>query len=161
MAYYTWSPPFRNHFKISVHIRHTSRIYNGNNNGVGIVIKDHTGRLIRGLSGTIRGLSTMVTQLWALHIGLNQARLANYEIVTLETENFNHFFEVTRNDNRGDTACFWIVEQIKKLLDCYPEWENRIKFIVEPSNRAAHYLAAVGLKNWDSMHYFLEPFGRL
>lgn len=103
----------------------------------------------------------MATQLWARHIGLNQVRLANCEIVTLQTDNFNPFFEVTRKDNRGDRACLWIIEQIKKLLGCYPEWENRIKYVAKSSNRAAHYLEAVGLNNWNTMHYFLEPFGCL
>lgn len=41
----------------------------------------------------------------------------NCEFVTFETNNFNPYFEVNRKDGRGDEACLWIVEQIKKLLD--------------------------------------------
>lgn len=161
MAFYTWTTPSRGQFKVNVHVIHTSRQFNGNTNGVGIVIRDHRGRMIRALIGTMRGLSTLATQLWAIHMGLNQARLANCEIVSLEMDNFNPFFEVNRLDGRGDRTCLWIVEQIKKLLGYNPEWENVVKYVSESSNRAARYLAAVGLNNWETMHYTLEPFGRL
>lgn len=62
MAYYSWKAPLRNQFKINVHVKHTSRQFNGNTNGVGI----------KGLTGMMRGLSTLETQLWAIHLGLNQ-----------------------------------------------------------------------------------------
>lgn len=87
--------------------------------------------------------------------------MSNCELVHLETDNFNPFFEVTRQDNRGDRTCLWIVEQIKKLLGYSPECDNNIHYVPNSSNRSAHYLAIVGLNNWTSMHYILEPFGRL
>lgn len=161
MAYYTWNAPIRGHYKVNVHVIHTSRQFNGNTNGIGIIIRDFRGRMVRGVTGTMRGLSSLATQLWALHLGLNQARLSNCEMLTLETDNFNPFFEVSRLDGRGDRTCLWIVEQIKKLLAYQPEWETNFKYVAESSNRSAHYLAAVGLNNWSSMHYVLEPFGRL
>lgn len=161
MAFYTWKAPLRGTYKINVHVIHTSRQYNGNNNGVGIIIRDHRGRMVKGLSGTMRGLSPLATQLWAIHLGLNHARLSNCELVHLETDNLNPYFEVTRLDGRGDRTCSWILEQIKKLLGYNSEWENIIKYVLESSNRTAHYLAAVGLNNWNTMHFFHEPFGRL
>lgn len=48
-----------------------------------------------------------------------------------------------------------------KLLVYHPEWENNFKYVADSSNRAAHYLAVVGLNNWSFMHYVLEPFGHL
>lgn len=161
MAYYTWEALSRGNYKVNVHIIHTSRQYNSNHFGIGIVIRDHHGRLIKGLTGSMRGLSPLATQLWALHMGLNHDRFSNCEIVTLETDNFNPYFEVTRKDGRGDRTCLWIVEQIKKLLAYNPEWENTFKYVAESSNRASHYLAAVGLNNWDTMHSVFVPFGRL
>lgn len=53
------------------------------------------------------------------------------------------------------------MEQIKKLLGYNPEWENKIKYVTDSDSRTAHYLAAVGLNNWDNMHVVFEPFGRL
>lgn len=161
MAFYTWSTPMRGAIKINVHILHTSRQYNGNNNGVGVIIRDHRGRMLKAYSGTMRGLSPMATQLWAIHLGLNQARLANCEFLSLETDNFNPYFEIIRKDGKGDRACFWIVEQIKKLLGFNPEWVNNIHFVAESANRSAHYLAAVGLNNWEAMHLVRKPCGRL
>lgn len=131
------------------------------NNGIGVIIRDHQGRMLKGFTGTIRGLSPMAIQLWSIHLGLNQARLANCDILTLETDNFNAYFEIVRKDGNGDMVCYWIVEQIKKLLGYNPEWENKIYFVAESANRSAHYLAAVGLNNWDAMHLVLKPFGRL
>lgn len=117
--------------------------------------------MVKALTGTMRGLSPLATQLWACHLGLNQARLCNCEIALLETDNFHPYFEVNRKDGRGDRTCLWIVEQIKKLLGCNPEWENIIQYVSDTSNRCAHYLAAVGLHNWTTMHFVHEPFGRL
>ncbi|KAK1361798.1 hypothetical protein POM88_046272 [Heracleum sosnowskyi] len=87
--------------------------------------------------------------------------LSKCELVSFETDNFNPFFEVTRLDGRGDRTCLWIVEQIKKLLGYNPEWENTIKYVTDSFNRSAHYLTAVGLNNWASMHFVFEPLGRL
>lgn len=161
MAYYTWRAPVRGQYKVNVHVLHTSRQFNENSNDIGIIIRDHRGRMVRGLTCTMKGIPTLATQLWAIHIGLNQARLSNCELVVLETDNFNSYFEIKRQDGRGDIACLWIVEQIKKLFGYNPEWENNIKYVAETVNRAAQYLAAVGLNNWDTIHYFSEPFGRL
>lgn len=105
MAYYTWKAPLRNQFKVNVHVVQTSRQFNGNTNGVGIVIRDHRGRMVKALTGTMKGLSPLATQLWALHMGLNHARLEGCELVLLETDNFNSYFEVTRKDGRGDRTC--------------------------------------------------------
>lgn len=161
MGFYTWKAPLRNQFKINVHVIHTSRPLNGNTNGVGIIIRDHRGRLVKALTGTMRGLSTLATQLWAIHLGLNQARLSNCEHILIKTDNFNPYFEVSRQDGRGDRTCLWIVEQVKKLLGYNPEWDNIIQYIPESSNRCVYYLAAVGLNNWTAMHLVHEPFGRL
>lgn len=161
MAYYTWQAPLRGQYKVNVHVLHTSRQFNGNNNGVGIIIRDHRGRMVKALIGTMRGLSPLATQLWALHMGLNQARLANCEVVMLETDNFNPYFEITRKDGRGDRTCSWIVEQINKLLSHNPEWANVVKYVADSANRVAHYLAVVGLNTWDAMYTTTVPFGRL
>lgn len=158
---YTWTPPLHEQYKVNVHIVTSSRQLNGNFNGIGIIIRDHRGRLVKAVSGTIKGLSNMATQLWAIHMGINQARLANCELLTVETDNYAPYHEVVRKDGRGDKNCLWIVEQIKKLLGYNPEWHNRFRIIPETSNRAANYLALVGLNNWTCMHLIFEPFGRL
>lgn len=147
MANYTWTPPLRGQFKVSVHTIQSSCQFNGNNIGIEIILRDHHGRLKKALTGTMRVLSPLATQLWALHLGLNHARLSNCEVVTLETNNFILYFEVIRKDGRGDNICLWIVEQIKKLLSHIPEWENVIHYILESSNRTAHNLSTVGLNN--------------
>lgn len=53
------------------------------------------------------------------------------------------------------------MKQIGTLLGYNPEWRNNIDYITESVNRAAHYLAALGLNNWKSMHSVYVPFGRL
>lgn len=95
---------------MNVRVLHIARQYNGNSNDIGIMIRDHRGRMVRGSTRTIRGLSTLATQLWAIHVGLNQDRLENCELVVLEKDNFNPYFEITHLDSRGDKACLWIVE---------------------------------------------------
>lgn len=107
MAYYTWKAPLRGQYKINVHVIHFARQYNGNSNGVGIIIRDHRGRLIKALTGSMRGISPLAVQLWVIHLGLNHARLSNYEIVLLETGNFNPFFEVTRQGGLSRSKNSW------------------------------------------------------
>ncbi|KAK1355907.1 hypothetical protein POM88_049163 [Heracleum sosnowskyi] len=45
---------------------------------------------------------SMATQLWALHMGLKHARNEQFELITLETDNHQVFYEVIRQDGRGD-----------------------------------------------------------
>lgn len=87
--------------------------------------------------------------------------MLNCEIVTLKTNNFKPYFEITWKDGSGDMTCLWIVELIKKLLGHNLEWENAVHYIVESFTRAPHYLAAVGLNNRDTVHSVFVPFNRL
>lgn len=145
---------------MNVHVLSIGRQHNGNYNGVGIIITDHHGRLVKGLSGPIPGLPSLATQLWAIHTGLMHAQLEDCKFVTLETDNYLPYYEVERNDGRGDKSCAWVVEQIKKLLD-HEAWFTKVIYVDENANKAAHYLAAIGLKHWSGLHHFYEPFGRL
>lgn len=105
-------------------------------------------------------LSNMVTQLWALHMGVAQAKLMNLEHICLETDNLKPFHEITRMDGKGDPSVAWIVEQIKKLLD-EEAWTHKVILVNENTNKSAYYLATVGLKKFTSMREFFTPFGRL
>lgn len=67
---------------------HTSRQLNGVQQRCRAIIRYRRGRMVKALTGTMKGLSPLATQLWAIHMGLNQARHANCEIVMLKTDNF-------------------------------------------------------------------------
>lgn len=63
MTFYSWNSPLRCKYKVNVHVIHTACQFNGNSNGIGIIIRDHRGRMVMGLTGSMRGLSTLATQL--------------------------------------------------------------------------------------------------
>ena len=65
-----------------------NRLPNGNDSGIGIVIRDRKGTIIRMYSGTIRNLTRRANEFWALLVGLKGAFLENEECVELEFDNW-------------------------------------------------------------------------
>lgn len=80
-------PPV-NFVKVNVH-GHSRRnmLPNGNTTGIGVVIRDHRGTILKMYSGTIRNLTPRASELWSFIIGLRGAFFENEHLIILETDN--------------------------------------------------------------------------
>ncbi|KAK1396977.1 hypothetical protein POM88_006840 [Heracleum sosnowskyi] len=66
-----WTFPKKHFVKVNTHVvNYPNRLPNGNTMGLGVVIRDHRGVVVMMVSGTIRGLTVIDSELWALLIGL-------------------------------------------------------------------------------------------
>lgn len=69
-----WVPPFNGTFKINVHkIAFAAPMPNDNITGMGIVLRTSDDNMVTCIARVILGLSLLVTQLWAIFIGLRRA----------------------------------------------------------------------------------------
>lgn len=80
-------PPI-NHVKVNVHaFSLRERLANGNDSGLGVLIRDHTGEILRMYSGSIQNRTSMGNKLWSFVIGLRGAFFEEENLVILETNN--------------------------------------------------------------------------
>lgn len=86
--WWTWPPT--NYFKVNVHaLTLDARLPNGNDSGIGVVIRDHLGTIVKMYSGTIRNRTRRCNELWSLVVGLRGAFPEEENLVILETENLD------------------------------------------------------------------------
>lgn len=92
--YFTWTTPLRGSYKLDVHTISASRQSNGNYNSIGVVIRDHLRRSIKGLT-----ILCVAFPFWRPSSG---PFTWEYMLLTVETGNYAAYYEVTRKDVRGD-----------------------------------------------------------
>lgn len=66
---------------------YSENLPNGNNSGLGIVMRDHKGSIVLMVSGTIRGVTERANELWTMLIGLRCAFYENENKMQIETDN--------------------------------------------------------------------------
>lgn len=83
-----WVIPAKGYVKVNVHALTLPEPYpNGNDSGIGIMVRDHEVTIILMVSGTIRNLTERANELWALLVGLKMAFVENEDKVELEPDN--------------------------------------------------------------------------
>ncbi|KAL8133901.1 hypothetical protein AgCh_009098 [Apium graveolens] len=68
---------------------------NGNRSGIGVVIRNHRGRILRLYMGSLGIEKRRLNELYAIHQGFVRAFLDDYERIELETDNVEAFWEWT------------------------------------------------------------------
>lgn len=61
-----------------------NRLPNGNDSGIGVVIRDHRGTIVKMYSGTIRNRTRRGNELWSLVVGYGGAFVEGKNLVILE-----------------------------------------------------------------------------
>ena len=84
----SWVFPLKGFVKVNVHAFTLSEpCPNGNDSGIGIVIRDCKGTNLRMYSGTIRNLTRRANELWAMLVWLKGAFIEDEHMVELESDN--------------------------------------------------------------------------
>ncbi|KAL1811943.1 hypothetical protein ACET3Z_022008 [Daucus carota] len=84
----SWKFPAQGFIKVNVHAFTLDvALPNGNDSGIGIVLRDRKGTIIKMYYGTIRNLTMRANELWALLVGLKGAFIEQENMVELETDN--------------------------------------------------------------------------
>ena len=139
-----WTFPAKGFVKVNVHaFTLDNRLPNGNDSGIGIVIRDRKGTIIRMYSGTIRNLTRRANELWALLVSLKGAFLENEECVELESDNWEAIKEWDEYKWFHDPNHANVIQQLNQRKQ-----DPNLTLVVRPidssQNTLARYLAQVG-----------------
>ena len=89
-----WQFPPNGWVKINVHSEFIQNVPEGDNrNGIGVVVRDVGGHLLRLTYGTIPGLTNLNSALWAILLGMRRAFQDSYERVIIEIDNIQAYRE--------------------------------------------------------------------
>lgn len=156
-----WSWPPMNFVKVNVHaVSLAHRLPNGNDFGIGVVIRDHMGTIVKMYSGTIRNRTRRGNELWSLIVGLRGAFLEGEDMVILETDNADGVKEwedwrwYLDPNNRG------LIQQLEQRKRD-PNLEHRVNVISASENRLARYLAYDGAEKRTCLVVYRRMFGRV
>lgn len=137
----TWDYPKKGYVKINVHaltLPHT--LPNGNNSGIGIVIRDDEGKLVKIVYGSIRNLTVRGCELWAMLAGLRSDFLSNKKKIELESDNDEAVREWLGSNWFIDDNHSELIEQLNQRKKD-PNLKLDVREIDPSQNRLARYLA--------------------
>lgn len=108
----------------------------------------------------VPGLSSLGSQLYAIHVGLRRAFIERASSVIIETDNMEafgaiHFAHLHQHPELDDL----IHQIITRIRD--PNWVCTLRFIYSNRNQAAIYLSLMGGELFCRLYIFYEPIGRL
>ena len=157
-----WEFPPRGWVKINVHSEFIQNAPDGQNrNGIGIVVRDDTGQLLRLTYGTIPGLTNLNSALWAILIGMRRAFQDQYTRVLIETDNIQGYRECKYYTEEGITphtrqTFRFILSRLKDHNICYD-----IKLVHPQRNQSARRLATLGRQNLHDLQTYDRPVANI
>lgn len=151
-----WVPPPEGFAKVNLFVKvPEAPLANGNENGVGIVIRDHQGLLIWGSMGPVHGLTPFQVQLWTVHTGMKEAYARGYNDVHIETKH-EKSFRILKRQNFEEAVREDLVKPNQAINACNPILPSdhepicRVYVIEEECNQVARFAANFGMLNHSS-----------
>lgn len=113
---FRWRMPTFGAVKVNVHGFFSDEpLQNGNRSGIGIVIRDHRGKIIRLCMGSLLIEDRRVNEFYAMFEGLVRAYLDDHEVLELETDNLAAHWEWENSLNNGvPQEHLFIVQQLNQ-----------------------------------------------
>lgn len=156
-----WSFPPNNFVKVNVHaITLRDRLQNGNNSGIGVVIRDHRGAIIKMYSGSIQNRTKIGNKLWSFVIGLRGAFFEDENLVILETDNAEGVKEWEDWRWFLDPRHAGLIQQLEQRKRD-PNLTLEVRVVGESENRLARWLAFDGAMHRTRVVLFRRLFGRV
>lgn len=142
-----WLPPPQGFVKINIFMATAEApLPNGNTNSIAIIIRYHNGFLVWGVMGPVRNLSEFQVQLWAIHLGMNEAYSRGYNNTLIETEH-SEYFGILRRQNYEEALREDLVDPIRAINACNPLLPSdsepicRVYVVGEEFNQVARFVA--------------------
>lgn len=155
-----WTCPPRGYVKVNVHGTFTPvPLANGNNSGIGVVIRDHKGRIKTMVSGTIRELDERSNHLYAMLVGLRRAFLDKKYKIILETDDQEAINEWKNSKKMKRRKRSDVLEQLNEIEEDLLKLD--VACVPRDSNRLAIYLAKEGAETRRDLVNIDTPFGRV
>ncbi|KAK1391994.1 hypothetical protein POM88_011050 [Heracleum sosnowskyi] len=153
-----WTIPKPGFCKLNVHGCYIGRPFkNGNKTGVGAVIRDDKGKIVRMLTGTQPGFSEKRIMCFAMMMGLRLAWEEQKKLIILETDNW---FAFQCYYGKWCEECKYEIDQIQKRRED-KNMKIGVIYIPPAANRLAIYLAKNGSETREDIHITKKPFGKV
>ncbi|KAK1388088.1 hypothetical protein POM88_016266 [Heracleum sosnowskyi] len=157
-----WTLPKEYFIKINVHSFYLDDpLLNGNRSGIGIVFRNDRGTLVRMIAGSLRIQGRRLNELYAMQYALRRAFFENYNLLELETDHGEAYWEWMRSNEEGVRPEH---QSVVRQLNARQDDKNLaldVTVINEESNLLAAYLAEYGAHHWTSMIIIKGIFGRV
>lgn len=89
-----WTMPPQGVVKINAHGFFSEQpLANGNRTGIGFVFRDHAGRIVRMVGGSLGIQEARINEFYSMLMALRRAYWENYNNLILETDNAGAFWE--------------------------------------------------------------------
>lgn len=158
---YHWLLPPPGTVKVNVHgATPFIPFSNGNTNGIGLIIRNSDGEMLKLSIGVFLNLTSLQNQLWVINRGLTHVFENNHKDVILETDNWE-VFNVLRNFpyNVPVEAIEPSIQIVIRLHDL--RWVCSIVYVFPDMNQLAIYLARLGGDKCDHLYTFSKPIERV
>lgn len=157
-----WRLPPEGRYKINVHSFYSEiPLPNGNMTGIGVVIRNHRGRIMCMLAGSLVIEDRRLNELYALLEGLKRAYLDDKFDVIVESDHEDSVWEWrTAETNRVVPIHRYVIQQLQqRKADINFRISERI--IDVNANNLAAYLARYVAENFSRMVILAGPVGRV
>lgn len=157
-----WLMPKKGFVKINVHgCFFVNALPNGNVSGIGVVVRNKRGRIIRMLSGTLGIQNPRINEYHALLEGCKRAFVENWQFFELECDHLDSFWEWRNSSIEGARPEHAEVVQQLNQRAADRNFRMDVKLCDPNANALAAYLAQHGAENYKNMVIIAQPFGRI
>ncbi|KAL8156801.1 hypothetical protein AgCh_001781 [Apium graveolens] len=157
-----WRMPPYGVVKINVHGFFSEEVFpNGNRTGIGVVIRNHRGRILRLYEGSLGIVERRLNELYAMLQGLVRAFLDDYKVIELETDNVEAFWEWSDSMINGVPQEHEFVVRQLNTKKADENYDLMLRIVDENANSLARYVARYGATHFDRMVIFSNLFGRV
>lgn len=157
----SWTFPPTNFTKINTHdVSFRERLENGNDSGLGVVLRDHRGAILKMYSGSIRDITKIGNELWSFVIGLRGALFEDENLIILETDNAEGVDEWEDWKWFLDPNHAGLIRQLEQRKKD-PNLVLRVRVVSQSDNRLARWLAYDGANNRTRVVLYRRLFGRV
>ena len=157
-----WIMPRRGKVKINVHGRFfVNALPNGNVSGIGIVVYNSRGKILRMISGSLGIQNHRINEFHALMEGCKCAFVEDGEHFILESDHFEAFWEWRNSLVEGVHPDHEFIVQQLNQRKADPNFDMEPSLCDHNANAIAEYLADYGAHNFKVMVVIAQPFGRI
>ena len=157
-----WIMPRHGKVKINVHgIFFENPLPNGNRSGIGIVVRNGRGKILRMIAGSLEFVHRRLNEYQALLEGCKCAYQEGWKYFVLECDHLDSFWEWKNSTLEG------VHPEHAPLVQQLNQRQADRNFVIEvtlcdpTANALATYLAQYGAENFKCMVIMEQPFGRV
>ncbi|KAL1825382.1 hypothetical protein ACET3Z_012160 [Daucus carota] len=157
-----WIMPRQGKIKINVHgCFLVNALPNGNVSGIGVVVRNSRGKILRMISGSLGIQSRRLNEFQAMLEGCKCAFLEGWERFILESDHFESFWEWRNSHLEGVHPDDQFIVQQLNQRKADASFDMDISLCDLEANALAEYLAEYGAHHFKVMVIMAHPFGRV